>query len=156
MKNKLKNIACLLVINLFATSIFFLYVFYFIVAYTNIGLIQSISTSIETEYIILVLLVGARFLVLPIAYTKLENSQKFELVSKFIKNLKQSLWLKLLILVLAYFSWALWTKDRFFNRNFWEQITECCIMGLFGNYLVLYAYWFVEDKWKKRKSLLAK
>jgi hypothetical protein len=90
-------------------------------------------------------------LVLPIAYKKLENSQKFDLVAKFIQRLKQSWCLKIVVLVIAYFSfWAV--GFPYFYYGFYPQLIHSLVFGLMGNYLVLYAYWFIEDKIKKIKQ----
>ena len=94
------------------------------------------------------ILIG-RLFILPYVYKKLENSANYKLVSKFIHKLKQSNYLKLIVLVIAYFIfWPLGCP--WFSSGFYGQLIQSVLLGLVGNYLVLYIYWFIEDKIKNR------
>ena len=85
----------------------------------------------------------------PLVYKKLENSANYNLVSKFIQKLKQSNYLKLIVLVIAYFIyWHVGFPSS--NCGFYGQLIQSVFLGLVGNYLVLYIYWYIEDKIKSR------
>ncbi len=153
MKKIAKNILYLLLIQILASPIF---VFRLITWCFMSGSIKVFDIYFVLILPIMFFLIIARFFVLPIAYKKLEDSQKYELISKFIKKLKQSLLLKIIVLIIAYYSISLCDIYDYYYKPTGRQIMENFIIGLFGSYLVLYAYWFFQDKWKKRKSLLAK
>ena len=94
------------------------------------------------------ILIG-RLFILPYAYKKLENSANYKLVSKFIHKLKQSNYLKLIVLVIAYvIFWPLGCP--WFDSGFYGQLIQSVFLGLVGNYIVLYIYWYIEAKIKNR------
>ena len=71
--------------------------------------------------------------------------------SKFIHKLKQSNYLKLIVLVIAYFIfWPLGCP--WFDSGFYGQLIQSVFLGLVGNYIVLYIYWYIEDKIKNSKA----
>lgn len=146
MRDILKNIVCLLIINIIAS------IGSFVIILIGIAMFEpydSIIAKIFYEYwlqIILFILIG-RLFVLPFAYKKLENSQNYKLVSKFIHKLKQSNYLKLTVLVIAYF--IFWPFGfPWFDSGFYGQLIQSVFLGLVGNYIVLYIYWYIEDKIK--------
>ncbi len=148
MRDILKNIACLLIINIIAS------IGSFVIILLGIAMFEpydNIIVKIFYEYwlqIILLIVIG-RLLILPFAYKKLENSANYKLVSKFIHKLKQSNYLKSIVLVIAYFIfWPLGCP--WFSSGFYGQLIQSVLLGLVGNYLVLYIYWFIEDKIKNR------
>jgi hypothetical protein len=153
----------MLIIHLFAN------VGSFVVLLLGILVLSRFDDVTPPEYYIyslvpiIMLFTFGRLLVLPIAYKKLENSQKFDLVAKFIQRLKQSWRLKIIVLIIAYFSfWAVgfpYFFGGFYTQlidgivfGFYTQLIDGIFFGLLGNYLVLYAYWFIEDKIKKIKQ----
>jgi hypothetical protein len=148
MSNILKNILCLLIIHLFVYALPFVL--------PNIGvfvLVSIIDEEVLMKYynifslVLLVALTLIRFMVLPIVYKKLENSRRFDLVAKFIQRLKQSWCLKFVVLVIAYFSfWSI--LFPYFFGGFYLQLSSGLLFGLLGDYLVLFVYWFIEDKIK--------
>ncbi len=145
MFNILKNIICLLLIHIAANTgsyVFSLGVMLLIF----VPFLDEITTSFsDFSIILLILFIFGRLLVLPIAYKSLENSQNFELVSKFIQKLKQSFHLKMIVLIAAYFSfWSL--GFPYFEDGFYVQFYQGLLLGLLGSYIVLFVYWFIEDK----------
>ena len=113
----------------------------------NISVLQLNGLTILVAIIHILLFL--RLLVLPVAYKKLENSENFYLVSKFIKKLKQSNYLKLTMLVIAYFCYCP-TGLPYFSKDFYGQLIQGLIFGLLGSYVILYVYWYIEDKIKNR------
>ena len=150
MRDILKIIVCLLIINIIAS------IGSFVIILIGIAMFEpydSIIAKIFYEYwlqIILFILIG-RLFVLPFAYKKLENSQNYKLVSKFIHKLKQSNYLKLTVLVIAYFCYCP-TGLPYFSGDFYGQLIQGLIFGLLGSYIVLYIYWYIEDKIKDNKA----
>lgn len=147
MFNIFKNITCLLLIHIFANIEIGLTLF---MKFGGIEPFYRIYSEVYIEYLIpaMLILIFGRLFVLPIAYKKLENSQEFDLIAKFIQKLKQSFRLKIVVLILAYFSyWSL--GFSYFDDGFYIQLRNGIILGLLGNYLVLFAYWFIEDKIKE-------
>ena len=67
-----------------------------------LSMMSESYTVFNIALAVMLILIFARLFVLPIAYKKLENSQKFELAAKFIKKLKQSFYLKIIVLIAAY------------------------------------------------------
>lgn len=145
----LKNIVCLLIINMIAG------IGPFVIILLGIAMFEpadNIFAKIfyDFSFQIILLIVIGRLFVLPFAYNKLENSINYKLVSKFIKKLKQSIYLKLTMLVIVYFiHFPIGFPS--FNINFFEQLIQNIFLGLFGNYLVLYIWWYIEDKIKNKK-----
>jgi len=99
---------------------------------------------------IMLILIFGRLLVLPIAYKKLENSKNFELVANFIKRLKRYPHLKIIVLIVAYFSYLPMMFPYYYEAySAYSRLLQGLYLGLLGNYLVLFAYWFIEDLIKK-------
>lgn len=148
MRDILKNIACLLIINIIASIGSFVIILLVIAMFEpSDNIISKIFYNFSFQ-IIFIILIG-RLFILPYAYKKLENSANYKLVSKFIHKLKQSNYLKLIVLVIAYFIfWPLGCP--WFSSGFYGQLIQSVLLGLVGNYLVLYIYWFIEDKIKNR------
>ena len=148
MRDILKNIACLLIINIIASIGSFVIILLVIAMFEpSDNIISKIFYNFSFQIIFMILI--GRLFILPYAYKKLENSANYKLVSKFIHKLKQSNYLKLLVLVIAYFIfWPLGCP--WFSSGFYGQLIQSVLLGLVGNYLVLYIYWFVEDKIKNR------
>lgn len=138
----LKNIILLLIINILADTNTY--------AITILGILMFKCMDnnppmilIDSISILVFILIVARLFVLPIAYKKLEYSQNFKLISKFIQKLKKSWYLKLLVLIIVYLcSWSYGLP--WFNGGFKGQLSTGLIFGLFGSYIVLYIYWFIE------------
>ena len=148
MRDILKNIACLLIINIIASIGSFVIILLVIAMFEPSDNIIS-KIFYDFSFQIIFLIVIGRLLILPFAYKKLENSANYKLVSKFIYKLKQSNYLKLIVLVIAYFIfWPLGCP--WFSSGFYGQLIQSVLLGLVGNYLVLYIYWFIEDKIKNR------
>ena len=151
MYNLFKNIICLLLINILANASPLEGCLIFILMYKkftdNISVLQLNGLTILVAIIHILLFL--RLLVLPVAYKKLENSTNFYLVSKFIKKLKQSNYLKLTMLVIAYFCYCP-TGLPYFSKDFYGQLIHGLIFGLLGSYVILYVYWYIEDKIKNR------
>ena len=148
MRDILKNILCLLFVNVIAGIGFFVIILLGIAMFEPY---DNLIAKIFYEYwiqIILLIVIG-RLFILPFAYKKLENSQKYKLVSQFIHKLKQSNYLKLTVLVIAYFCYYP-TGVPYFSGDFYGQLIQGGIFGLFGSYIVLYIYWYIEDKIKNR------
>lgn len=149
MRDILKNIACLLMINIIASIGSFVIILLVIAMFEpSDNIISKIFYNFSFQIIFMILI--GRLFILPYAYKKLENSANYKLVSKFIHKLKQSNYLKLIVLVIAYFIfWPLGCP--WFDSGFYGQLIQSVLLGLVGNYLVLYLYWFVEDKIKAGK-----
>lgn len=148
MRDILKNIACLLIINIIASIGSFVIILLVIAMFEpSDNIISKIFYNFSFQIIFMILI--GRLFILPYAYKKLENSANYKLVSKFIHKLKQSNYLKLIVLVIAYFIfWPLGCP--WFDSGFYGQLIQSVLLGLVGNYLVLYIYWFIEDKIKNR------
>lgn len=151
MFNIFKNILCLIIIHILAN--FEIYLFLFI----RFGVYEpfySLFSEIIFEYFIPIILtiIFGRLLILPIAYKKLENSQKFDLIAKFIQKLKKSFRFKIFVLIVAYFSY-LPDGWPYIRNEFYVQLKQGIVFGLLGNYLVLFIYWFIEDKVKNIKNI---
>jgi hypothetical protein len=141
-----KNMLCLLIIHLFACAEIFLFLF---LSYGGLEPFYSLFSEPILDFFIPALLffLLSRLLILPIAYKKLENSQNFALVAKFIQKLKQSWRLKTVVLVIAYFSYCN-LGASYLDGGFYVKLRNGLFVGLLGNYLALYAYWFIESKIK--------
>jgi hypothetical protein len=138
----------MLIIHLFAN------VGSFVVLLLGILVLSRFDDVTPPEYYIyslvplIMFLTFGRLLVLPIAYKKLEKSQRFDLVAKFIQRLKQSWCLKIVVLVIAYFSYCN-LGASYLDGGFYVKLRNGFFVGLLGNYLVLFAYWFIENKIKQ-------
>ena len=150
MRNILKSIICLLIINIIASIGSFVIILLVIAMFEpSDNIISKIFYNFSFQIIFMILI--GRLFILPYAYKKLENSANYKLVSKFIHKLKQSNYLKLIVLVIAYFIfWPLGCP--WFSSGFYGQLIQSVLLGLVGNYLVLYIYWYIEDKIKDRKE----
>ena len=145
----LKNIVCLLIINMIASIGSFAIILLGIAMFEPADNIFA-KIFYDFSFQIILLIVIGRLFVLPFAYNKLENSINYKLVSKFIKKLKQSIYLKLTVLLIAYF--IFWPFGfQWFDSGFYGQLIQSVFLGLVGNYLVLYIWWYIEDKIKNRK-----
>ena len=151
MYNLLKNIICLLLINIFANASPLEGCLILILMYDkftdDISVLQLKGLAVLV--VIIHILLFLRLLVLPFAYKKLENSANYDLVSKFIHKLKQSNYLKLTMLVIAYFCYCP-TGLPYFSGDFYGQLIQGLIFGLLGSYIVLFAWWYIEAKIKNR------
>ena len=149
MRNILKSIICLLIINIIASIGSFVIILLGIAMFEpSDNIISKIFYNFSFQIIFMILI--GRLFILPYAYKKLENSANYKLVSKFIHKLKQSNYLKLIVLVIAYFIfWPLGCP--WFDSGFYGQLIQSVFLGLVGNYIVLYIYWYIEDKIKGRK-----
>lgn len=151
MYNLLKNIICLLLINIFANASPLEGCLILILMYDkftdDISVLQLKGLAVLV--VIIHILLFLRLLVLPFAYKKLENSANYDLVSKFIHKLKQSNYLKLTVLVIAYFCYCP-TGLPYFSGDFYGQLIQGLIFGLLGSYSVLFAWWYIEAKIKNR------
>ena len=147
----LKNIICLLLINIFANASPLEGCLILILMYDkftdDISVLQLKGLAVLV--VIIHILLFLRLLVLPFAYKKLENSANYDLVSKFIHKLKQSNYLKLTVLVIAYFCYCP-TGLPYFSGDFYGQLIQGLIFGLLGSYSVLFAWWYIEAKIKNR------
>ena len=148
MREIFKNIVCLLMINMIAGIGSFTLILLGIAMFEPSDNIFA-KIFYDFSFQIILLIVIGRLFVLPFAYKKLENSENFYLVSKFIQKLKQSNYLKLTILVIVYFIHCPIGFPSF-NINFFEQLMQNIFLGLVGNYIVLYIWWYIEDKIKNR------
>ena len=150
MYNLLKNIVCLLLINIFANAsplegcLILILMYYKFTDDISVLQLKGLAVLVVIIHILLFL----RLLVLPFAYKKLENSTNYALVSKFIHKLKQSNYLKLIVLVIAYFCYCP-TGLPYFSGDVYGQLIQGAIFGLLGSYIVLYIYWFIEEKINK-------
>ena len=150
MYNIFKNITCLIMINLIACM------GYLVPYISALYIISLMGDNLPVKFlyclmIITVFIILGRLLVLPIAYKKLENSKNFELLSEFIKKLRNSLYLKIIILIMVY------VFDRFICFIFFDKepsfrISHNLLVNLSGCYIVLFIYWFIEDKIKQLKE----
>lgn len=151
MYNLLKNIICLLLINIFANASPLEGCLILILMYDkftdDISVLQLKGLAVLV--VIIHILLFLRLLVLPFAYKKLENSANYDLVSKFIHKLKQLNYLKLTVLVIAYFCYCP-TGLPYFSGDFYGQLIQGLIFGLLGSYIVLFAWWYIEAKIKNR------
>ena len=153
MHNLFKNIICLLLINIFANAsplegcLILILMYYKFTDDISILQLNLLTVLVIIIYLLLIL----RLLVLPFAYKKLENSENYKLISKFIHKLKQSNYLKLTVLVIAYFCYCP-TGLPYFSGDFYGQLIQGLIFGLLGSYIVLYIYWYIEDKIKDNKA----
>ena len=151
MYNLLKNIVCLLLINIFANAsplegcLILILMYYKFTDDISVLQLKGLAVLVVIIHILLFL----RLLVLPFAYKKLENSTNYALVSKFIHKLKQSNYLKLTVLVIAYFCYCP-TGLPYFSGDFYGQLIQGLIFGLLGSYIVLFAWWYIEAKIKNR------
>ena len=122
--------------------------------------------------LIMYLLLVLKPISLPILYTFFQKKSKDEVVQRFIYLLKNSKAMKRKVLLLSiipsiidYFcDWSGFdfTLKRLLDLvlHFHQFILVSIVYGLFGSYLVLYLYWYVEDKIKnyisKPNTLLSK
>ena len=142
MRNILKSIICLLIINIIAS------IGSFVIILLGIAMFEPYDNLIakifyDFSFQIILLIVIGRLFVLPFTYNKLENSQNYKLISKFIHKLKQSNYLKLIVLVIAYFIfWPLGCP--WFDSGFYGQLIQSVFLG--------YIYWYIEDKIKNSKA----
>ncbi len=148
MHNFLKNIFCLLIINLVASMG---YLVLFILVF---GMMMSGESELRFNISLatILIIIFARLFVLPIAYKKLENSRKTELAAKFIQKLKHSFYLKVIILIVAYIYDIIACLIIFRNVEYAFQIVDILIQSLLFCYIVLFIYWFVEDKIKQLRE----
>lgn len=147
MHNFLKNIFCLLIINLVASM------GYFVLSILVFGMMMSESSLMfNVSLVTMLTIIFARLFVLPIAYKKLEKSQDFELAAKFIQKLKHSFYLKVIILIVAYIYDIIACLIIFRNVEYAFQIVDILIQSLLFCYIVLFIYWFVEDKIKQLRE----
>ncbi|MGN0017774.1 MAG: hypothetical protein ACI37S_01910 [Candidatus Gastranaerophilaceae bacterium] len=127
---------------------------------------------VNLSILILFLLFIARIVALPMLYFLMEKYSKDITLKNFIYNLKNSNKFKIKILFItvipALIYWLL--GDFKFNVilerlldflfNFKDFILYLLLFSLFGSYLVLYLYWYIEDKAKayisKQNTLLSK
>ena len=153
MRNLFKNIICLLLINIFANAsplegcLILILMYHKFTDEISVLQLNGLTVLVIIIYLLLIL----RLLVLPFAYKKLENSQNYKLVSQFIHKLKQSNYLKLTVLVIAYFCYCP-TGLPYFSGDFYHQLIQGLIFGLLGSYIVLFIYWYIEDKIKNSKA----
>ena len=148
MRDILKNIICLLIINIIASIGSFAIILLVITMFEpSDNIISKIFYDFSFQIIFMILI--GRLFILPYAYKKLENSANYKLVSKFIHKLKQSNYLKLTVLVIAYFCYCP-TGLPYFSGDFDGQLIQGLIFGLLGSYIVLFAWWYIEDKIKNR------
>ena len=153
MHNLFKNIICLLLINIFANAsplegcLILILIYYKFTDDISVLQLNWLTILVIIMYLLLIL----RLLVLPFAYKKLENSENYKLISKFIHKLKQSNYLKLTVLVIAYFCYCP-TGLPYFSGDFYGQLIQGLIFGLLGSYIVLFIYWYIEDKIKNSKA----
>ncbi len=149
MYNICKNVICLLLIHILiciiCTSAMHIFA---IVMFSALG--DNIPNIIYSllDCLIIVLLIG-RLFILPIAYKILENSKIFSLLSKFIKILKKSLFLKIIILILSYYLPCVSGISPDYTNLYKNFIYSLCV-GFLGNYLILFIYWYIEDKIKQK------
>ena len=149
-----KNVICLFIINAF---VFILNVLASYLA-TFIWMLCKFFGNTHEEEIKITLILAffllvwvVKYFVLPISYKILENSKKFELVAKFIRKLKQSWLLKIFVLIIAYLI-SLITDYISIKEDFYIQLLRVMLSDLFGCYIVLFIYWFVEDKIKQARE----
>ena len=151
MRNLFKNILCLLLINIFANAsplegcLILILMYHKFTDEISVLQLNGLTVLVIIIYLLLIL----RLLVLPFAYKKLENFQNYKLVSQFIHKLKQSNYLKLTVLVIAYFCYCP-TGLPYFSGDFYGQLIQGLIFGLLGSYIVLFAWWYIEAKIKNR------
>ena len=151
MYNICKNVVCFLFIHILigivCTSAMHIFA---IVMFSTLG--DNIALVIYTllSWLIIVLLIG-RLFILPIAYKILENSKNFNFISQFIKILKQSHFLKVVVLILSYYLPCVRGIPYNYTDFYKNFIFSLCI-GFLGNYVVLYIYWFIEDKIKQARE----
>jgi len=143
MYNILKNISCLFIINLI-TCMGYLLSFILI-----LSMISESYTLFNIALTIILIIILGRLFVLPIAYKKLEKSQEFELVAKFIQKLKSSFYLKIIVLIFAYIFDIIICLTIFWDIKYAFYIVNVLVQSLFFCYIVLFIYWFIEDKIKQ-------
>ena len=151
MYNICKNVFCLVLIHIliFILCTSAMHIFS-IVMCSAVG--DDIAPAIYSllNWLVIVLLMG-RLFILPIAYKILENSKNFNLISKFIKILKKSLFFKIVVLILSYYLPCFSGIPSDYTDFYKKFIFSLCV-GFLGNYLVLFVYWFVEGKIKQLKA----
>ena len=151
MFNIFKSVICLFIINAFVFILNVLTSYlatFFCMLCKFFGNTHEEEIKINFILIFFLLVWVVKYFILPISYKRLENSKKFELVAKFIKKLKQSRRLKIFVLLIAYFT-SLITDYISIKEDFYIQLLRVMLSGLFGCYIVLFVYWFIEDKIKK-------
>lgn len=151
MINNIISVIFLLLINICAGigEISPLILIYIVVTIIN----SSGMTDFQLDFLFnlaLILMIG-RLFVLPFAYGKLEKSQKFKLIAKFICNLKKSFILKIITLVIVHCIYFI-SQIKFFHLSFVDSINSSLIYGITGSYVVLFLYWWIEDLIKNRKK----
>ncbi|MGN0017773.1 MAG: hypothetical protein ACI37S_01905 [Candidatus Gastranaerophilaceae bacterium] len=122
-------------------------------------------------FLILNLIFFLHFITLPILYFFMAKFSKNEIVQKFINKLRTSNKFKLQILGYSLFATLL---NRIIYYSIFERynnfllsvfdiisfVVSAVVDGLLGSYLVLYLYWYIEDKAKsyisKQNTLLSK
>lgn len=146
MYNIFKNIVCLLMINLIACM------GYLVPYISTLYIIAIMGDKISIKFIYCLMIISifiilGRLFVLPIAYKKIENFENFKLLSEFIKKVRNSFYLKIIVLIIVYLF------DRFicfisFNTEPAFRISHNVLVNLSGCYIVLFVYWYIEDKIK--------
>lgn len=139
----------LLLVNFFADSTLFCIAFA-IFTFT-LALDENVSNSIYiTTCLLFAFVIVGRLLVLPLTYNLFEKSSKLPLAKQFIDLLKHSYKAKIITLLVVF---LLIPPALLFNFNdLWAFFLFKLAFGLLGSYIVLFIYWWIEDKIKARKQ----
>ena len=143
-----------------------LYIVNFLLADTAIFvLFLLILAGFLEKYIYLILaiiIMIGRLFVLPNFYNWFVRFAKDEYIQKFLYKIRQSMKVKLLVAILSPIPFIIecFLLFNFAESNFLEIFKGIITLyafslfaGLLGSYLVLYLYWFVEDKRGKDKII---
>lgn len=112
----------------------------------------------DLGYALIIMII--RLFVLPIFYNLLKNHTKDKYIQKFLYKLKYSAKTKLLILILSPIPFIIEFLAIFGSVKSGLELLAgigtlylySLFCGLFGSYLVLFIYWYIEDKIKKVKK----
>ncbi|MBR1908920.1 hypothetical protein IJ818_08300 [bacterium] len=131
--------------NLFADMTF---IGIFILFYSML-LFQDINKFLSNAYFVFILTIAFfRLFILPITYTFLENNSKINLIKKFIKILKKSLFMKIVVLCFSLIPAIISNIFILKTYDFKIIFLSSLYLGLLGSYLLLFIYWFVAEKIK--------
>jgi len=118
--------------------------------------------AISREFIYIdyaLMIMTIRLFVLPIFYNLLKKYTKNKCVQDFLYKLRYSIKTRLLILILSPIPFIIECLILFRNANLLELLSSIIpfyilslFCGLFGSYLVLFLYWYIEDKIKNFKN----
>ena len=123
-------------------------------------------SAIVLLVILFILIRIAKFFILPIMYNFLEKKSTSKFVQKFVYNLKYKLKYKIILILFLHAMTLVFLQRDIFqisNTNiillyiikFLSPLILTIPIGLIGNYLVLFLYWYIKEKKQKALNTLS-